>query len=87
METAAMIDHLYDHFRRKTETDTAAAILTLASVLAKKSDRMLTPDEAAAVLKCSRDSIYQQCDAGTLPHKRIGKGGHIRIRESDLLSA
>jgi excisionase family DNA binding protein len=84
METAPMIDHTYDHFRRKTETDMAAAILTLAAVLHGEQDRWLTPKEAAALKKCSVDSIYQQCEAGTLKHTRIGKGGHIRILESAL---
>jgi len=82
-----MIEHTYDHFRRKTETDTAAAILTLAAVLAKQGDRMLTVKEAAEVLKCSTDAVYQMCEANKLPHKRLGKGGHIRIPESALLSA
>jgi excisionase family DNA binding protein len=82
-----MIDHTYEHFRRKTETDTAAAILTLAAVLQSQQDRMLTVKEAADVLKCSTDAIYQMCEAKKLPHKRLGKGGHIRIPESALLTA
>lgn len=77
-----MIDHTYDHYRRKTETDTAAAILTLAAVLANRPEKMLTVREAAKVLQCSEDAIYQQCEAGTLPHKRVGR--MIRIRESEL---
>jgi excisionase family DNA binding protein len=80
-----MIDHTYEHFRRKTETDTAAAILTLASVL-QGQHRMLTVKEAADVLKCSTDAIYQMVEAKTLAHKRLGKGGHIRIPESALLT-
>jgi excisionase family DNA binding protein len=77
-----MIDHTYEHFRRKTETDTAAAILTLAAVLHGQQDKWLTVKEAAAALQCSEDAIYQQCEAGALPHKRVGR--MIRIRESDL---
>jgi excisionase family DNA binding protein len=79
-----MIDHTYDHFRRKTETDTAAAILTLAAVLAGQDDTLLTVRQAAKKLQCSEDAIYQQCEAGTLPHKRVGR--MIRILESDLVS-
>ncbi len=82
-----MIDHTYEHFRRKTETDTAAAILTLAAVLDKRAERMLTVKEAAEVLQCSTDAIYQMVEAKKLPSKRLGKGGHIRIPESALLSA
>jgi len=79
-----MIDNLFNHFRRRTETDTAAALLTLAAVLHGQQDRMLTVKEAAAVLQCSEDAIYQQCEAGTLPHKRVGR--MIRIPESALLN-
>ena len=77
-----MIDNLFAEFRRQTETDTAAAILTLAAVLHGQSDRLLTVKQAAEVAQCSEDAIYQQCDAGNLPHKRVGR--MIRIRESDL---
>jgi len=81
-----MIDNLYARFRRQTDDAVAAAILTLAAVLAKQGDRMLTVKEAAAVLKCSVDSIYQQVEAKTLVHTRVGKGGHIRIPESALFN-
>jgi len=77
-----MIENLFTKYRRKTDTDTAAAILTLAAVLHGQSDRLLTVKEAAAAAQCSEDSIYQQCEAGKLPHKRVGR--MIRIRESDL---
>jgi excisionase family DNA binding protein len=77
-----MIDNLFDHYRRKCETDVAASILTLAAVLNGQQDQILTVKEAAAALKCSEDAIYQQCEAGKLPHKRVGR--MIRIRESDL---
>jgi excisionase family DNA binding protein len=80
-----MIDHLFSHYKSKCDNDTAAALLTVAAVLAKQGDRMLTVQQAAEVLQCSEDKIYQQCDAGTLPHKRVGR--MIRIRESDLKSA
>jgi excisionase family DNA binding protein len=79
-----MIDNLYSHYRRKTETDTAAAILTLAAVLHGQQDRLLTVKEAAEIAQCSEDAIYQQCEAGKLPHKRVGR--LIRIRESDLVA-
>ena len=79
-----MIDNLYTRFRRQTETDTAAAILTLAAVLHGENDRLLTVKEAAAILQCSEDVIYQQCEAEKMPHKRVGR--MIRIRESDLVS-
>ena len=80
-----MIDNLYARFRRQTETDTAAAILTLAAVLNGQKDRLLTVKEAAAILNCSEDAIYQQCEAGTMPHKRVGR--MIRILESTLVAS
>jgi excisionase family DNA binding protein len=79
-----MIDNLFTRFRRQTETDTAAAILTLAAVLNGQQDRLLTVKEAAAAAQCSEDSIYQQVESGALPHRRMGR--MIRIRESDLKS-
>jgi excisionase family DNA binding protein len=81
-----MVNNLYDHYRRKTETDTAAAILTLAAVLHGQQDRMLSVEEAAEVLKCSTDAIYSMLRDGKLAHKRTGKGGHYRIPESAILN-
>jgi len=82
-----MIDNLYARFRRQTETDTAAAILTLAAVIHGEQDRFLSVEEAAELRQCSTDAIYKLLQSGKLPHTRTGKGGHYRIRESALLSA
>jgi excisionase family DNA binding protein len=81
-----MIENLYARFRRHTDGDTAAAILTLAAVLHGEQDRLLTVEQAADLRKCSTDAIYKLLQTGELPHIRTGKGGHYRIRESALLS-
>lgn len=81
-----MIDPLYDHFRRKTETDTAAAILTLAAVLQGQQDRMLTVEQAAERMGSSTDAIRTMIHDGKLAHKKIGKGGQYRIPESAILN-
>lgn len=77
-----MIDSLFTKYRRLADCDTAAAILTLAAILNGAKDQLLTVKEAAKRLGCSEDAIYQQCEAGKMPHKRVGR--MIRIRESDL---
>lgn len=82
-----MIENLFSKFRRQTETDTAAAILTLAAILNGQQDRFLSVEEAAELRKCSTDAIYKLLQSGKLSHTRTGKGGHYRIRESALLSA
>lgn len=46
---------------------------------------LLTPKDAAARLKMSVTAVYSLCEAGLLPHSRIGvKRGRIRIAEVDL---
>jgi len=77
-----MIENLFTRYRRQTDSDTAAAILTLAAVLNDTKDQLLTVKQVAERLGCSEDAIYQQCEAGTMPHKRIGR--MIRILESTL---
>ncbi len=34
---------------------------------------VLTVDEAAALLRVSRDSVYEAASRGELPHRRIGR--------------
>ena len=43
---------------------------------------LLTTRQAASVLGCSRQHVVDLCEAGRLPHTRIGT--HRRIRQSDL---
>ena len=43
---------------------------------------LLTTRQAAALLGCSRQHVVDLCEAGRLPHTRIGT--HRRIRQSDL---
>ena len=45
---------------------------------------LLTPDEAAAILKASRSKVYALCRANKLPHIRVG--GSVRIIEEKLLA-
>jgi excisionase family DNA binding protein len=46
------------------------------------TDRFLTAQDAADLLRVARDTIYAWCKAGYLPSVRIG--GSYRIRPSDL---
>ena len=46
---------------------------------------LLTVTEAAALLRCSQDTIRRRLRAGTLRYTRTGPGGHYRIRRADLL--
>jgi excisionase family DNA binding protein len=34
--------------------------------------RLLTADEAAAILRCSRRTVIRQLEAGTLPGQKVG---------------
>lgn len=46
---------------------------------------LLTVQEVADRLKCSRALVYALCDKGKLPHHRLGLGrGTIRVSERDL---
>lgn len=38
----------------------------------------LTVPEAAAVMRLGRNRVYQLCQAGELPHRRVGISIHIR---------
>ena len=52
---------------------------------ASTSDELMTAQEAAARLKCSRALIYALCEKGKLSHHRLGLGrGTIRISTADL---
>lgn len=43
------------------------------------SDRIwLTVPEAAALMRLGRNRIYQLCNSGQLPHRRVGVTVHIR---------
>jgi excisionase family DNA binding protein len=47
--------------------------------------RLLRVQEAAAVLRCSRSSVYRRIDDGTLPAFRAGlENGPLLIRERDV---
>lgn len=46
------------------------------------SDDLLTTQQAARLLGCSRQHVVDLCTSGRLPHTRIGT--HRRIRRSDL---
>jgi excisionase family DNA binding protein len=47
--------------------------------------KLLTVEETAERLSCSRSAVYQLCAARLLPHTRVGLGrGRIRISEADL---
>lgn len=47
---------------------------------------LLTVREAAALLRCSQDTIRRRIDAGTLRYTRTGPGGHYRIHRDALLA-
>jgi len=38
---------------------------------------ILTPEEAAKILKVSTDTVYAACDAGKLPYRKIGNRRRI----------
>lgn len=46
------------------------------------SDDLLTTQQAATLLGCSRQHVVDLCTSGRLPHSRVGS--HRRIRRSDL---
>lgn len=46
------------------------------------SSDLLTTQQAAGVLGCSRQHVVDLCESGRLPHTRIGT--HRRIRRSDV---
>ncbi len=47
--------------------------------------RLLTVPEVAERLAVSRATVYNLCETGELPHRRIGCGrGRIRFAEEDL---
>lgn len=47
--------------------------------------KLLSVKDAAAILGLSSTAIRAMCEAGELPHHRIGaQGGRIKISESDL---
>jgi excisionase family DNA binding protein len=47
---------------------------------------LLTVKEAAALSKLSCSAVYALCNAGIIPHLKLGKGrGAIRIDRGDLL--
>jgi len=47
-----------------------------------RNDRLLTLNEAARLLNCSRTLIWKLRRSGALPYVQLGKS--VRIRESDL---
>ncbi len=47
-----------------------------------KSSDLLTTQQAAGILGCSRQHVVDLCDSGRLSHTRIGT--HRRIRRSDV---
>ena len=49
----------------------------------KPVDELLTVDEVCAWFKVSKDWVYDEVEAGRLPHVRLGRR-HLRFRRSDL---
>lgn len=54
--------------------------------MSNESPEYLTVDEAAAVLRCGRDTVTRLIQSGRLPAKDLGIGRHrnYRIKPSDL---
>ena len=48
-----------------------------------QSDEVLTPADAAKLLKVSERTIWERCSRGELPHTRVGK--QIRLLRSVLM--
>ncbi|HMN99819.1 MAG TPA: helix-turn-helix domain-containing protein [Miltoncostaeaceae bacterium] len=48
--------------------------------------RLLTTDEAAALLRVSASTIRREVARGALPAARIGRKGLLRIRQADVLA-
>jgi excisionase family DNA binding protein len=45
---------------------------------------LLTVDEVAAVLRCSRHSVYRAVARGELRALRVGERGPLRVRRRDV---
>ena len=52
------------------------------AILGSTVEPMLTPDEVAAILHCSRSQVYDMLREQTFPFVRVGK--LYRVRPSDL---
>jgi excisionase family DNA binding protein len=46
------------------------------------SDDLMTPDEVCAYLKINKDWLYDQVQAGRIPHIRLGR--QLRFRRTEL---
>jgi excisionase family DNA binding protein len=46
-------------------------------------DDLMTPDEVCALLKVTKDWLYDQVQARQIPHVRLGL--HLRFRRSEVL--
>jgi excisionase family DNA binding protein len=44
----------------------------LAQLLDQSGDRLVTPAEAAKILKCDVQTVRRKCNSGEIPFKRIG---------------
>jgi excisionase family DNA binding protein len=47
------------------------------------SDDLITPDDVCALLKVTKDWLYDQVQARRIPHVRLGR--HLRFRRSEVL--
>lgn len=56
--------------------------MTAFAILGSTVEPMLTPDEVAAILHCSRSQVYDMLREQTFPFVRVGK--LYRVRPSDL---
>lgn len=45
---------------------------------ARSGDVWLTVPEAAALMRLGRNRVYQLCQTGELPHRRVGVSIHVR---------
>jgi excisionase family DNA binding protein len=45
-------------------------------------DELMTPDDVCAILKVTKDWLYDQVQARRMPHVRLGR--HLRFRRSEV---
>ena len=47
-------------------------------------DDLMTPDDVCALLKVTKDWLYDQVQTRRIPHVRLGR--HLRFRRAELLN-
>ena len=75
---------LYRHLTRVGEAEGLAEIKR--EIAQTNDDELLTCKEVAAILKCSKQTVYRFAEEGGLPHRMV-LGRLFRVHASDLKKA